>query len=224
MTEELIGRGRDCDVFAAGPGRVVRRNRAGRSTETEAQTMRHCAAHGYPVPEVFDADGPDIVMQRLDGPTMLGDLSARPWTMRSKAKLLADLIDRLERVPLPGHELPAIVEGGDVLVHLDLHPDNVVLTAEGPLVIDWSNAAVGVAGLDAANTWLTLAAGKPEGSIATRTVVTAGRRLFLREFLSAIDRGAAVASLPTALQFRLRDPNLSDGERATMRALVDRVS
>jgi aminoglycoside phosphotransferase (APT) family kinase protein len=221
---ELIGRGRDCDVFAAGPGRVVRRNRAGRSTETEALTMQHCAAHGYPVPEVFDADGPDIVMQRLDGPTMLGDLSARPWTIRSKAKLLADLILRLERIPLPDHELPAIAESGDVLVHLDLHPDNVVLTADGPLVIDWSNAAVGVAGLDGANTWLTLAAGRPDGSIATRTLVTAGRRLLVREFVSVIDRGAAVASLPTALQFRLRDPNQSDAERATMRALVDRVS
>jgi tRNA A-37 threonylcarbamoyl transferase component Bud32 len=224
MTEELIGRGRDCDVFAAGPGRVVRRNRAGTSTETEALTMRHCAAHGYPVPEVFDADGPDIVMQRLDGPTMLRELSARPWTMRSKAKLLAALIDQLGGVPLPDHELPAIVEGGNVLVHLDLHPDNVVLTADGPLVIDWSNAAVGVAGLDTANTWLTLAAGEPDGSIAMRTLVAASRRLFVRGFLSAIDREAAVASLPTALQFRLRDPNQSDGERAVMRALVDRVS
>jgi Ser/Thr protein kinase RdoA (MazF antagonist) len=224
MTDELIGRGRDCDVFAAGPGRVVRRNRAGRSTATEALTMQHCAAHGYPVPEVFDADGPDIVMQRLDGPTMLGDLSARPWTIRSKAQLLADLIDRLERIPRPDHELPAIVEGGDILVHLDLHPDNVVLTAKGPLVIDWSNASVGVAGLDAANTWLTLAAGKPDGSIAARGLVTAGRRLFVQGFLSAIDRSAAVASLPTALQFRLRDPNLSDDERATMQTLVDRVS
>ena len=87
MTHELIGQGRDCDVFTAGPGRVVRRNRAGRSTETEALTMQHCAAHGYPVPEVFDADGPDIVMQRLDGPTMLQDLSSHPWTMRSKGPM-----------------------------------------------------------------------------------------------------------------------------------------
>jgi len=224
MTEQLIGRGRDCDVFAAGPDRVVRRNRAGRSTETEAITMQHCAAHGYPVPQVFDAEGPDIVMQRLDGPTMLRDLSTRPWTMRSKARLLADLIQRLEHVPRPDHELPAIGDGGDALVHLDLHPDNVVLTADGPIVIDWSNAAIGVAGLDAANTWITLAAGRPDGSIATRTIVTGGRRLFVRNFLSMIDRAAAVASLPTALQFRLSDANQSDDERTAMQALVDRAT
>lgn len=224
MTGALIGRGRDCDVFEEGPGRVLRRNRSGRPTEAEALTMCHVAVHGYPVPEVFDAAGPDILMQRLDGPTMLADLSARPWTMRPKALLLADLIDRLVRIPLPDHELPVIVEGGDVLVHLDLHPDNVVLTTDGPVVIDWSNAAVGVTGLDAANTWLTLAAGRPDGSIATRAFVALGRRLFVRFFVSAIDRRAAVGAMPTALQFRLRDPNLSDGERSAMRDLVDRVS
>ena len=72
-------------TVAVGDGRVLRRNRGGRSTEVEALTMQHCGAHGYPVPEVFDADGPDIVMQRLDGPTMLAEMSARPWTMRAMA-------------------------------------------------------------------------------------------------------------------------------------------
>lgn len=224
MTGALIGRGRDCDVFEAGPGRVLRRNRDGRSTEAEAMTMRHCAAHGYPVPEVFDADGTDIVMQRLDGPTMLGEMSARPWTMRAKARVLADLVDRIGRVPLPDHELPAAIEGGDVLAHLDLHPDNVVLTAGGPMVIDWSNAAVGTAGLDAANTWLTLSAGQPDGSAVMRTVVAAGRRFFVHGFVSAIDRAAAVRMLPIALDLRLLDPNQSDGERASMTALVERVT
>ena len=228
MTGELIGRGRDCDVFEAGPGRVLRRNRDGRSTEVEALTMRHCAAHGYPVPDVFDADGPDIVMQRLDGPTMLGDMSARPWTVPAKARQLAELIDRLGRVPLPDHELPAAVDDrdgrGETLVHLDLHPDNVILTADGPIVIDWSNAAVGTAGLDAANTWLTLSAGQPDGSALVNAAVAVGRRFFVRCFVSSIDRNAAVAMLPTALGLRLLDPNQSDGERATMQALVERVT
>ena len=65
MTGALIGRGGDCDVFEDGSGRVLRRNRDGTSTEVEALTMRHVAAHGYPCPEVDDAQGPDIVMQRL---------------------------------------------------------------------------------------------------------------------------------------------------------------
>ena len=46
-------------------------------------------------------------------------------------------------------------------MHLDLHPGNVMHTSDGPVVIDWSNAAVGAAALDAANTWLTLPPGGP---------------------------------------------------------------
>lgn len=224
MTGKLIGRGRDCDVFEAGTGRVLRRNRRGRTTEVEALTMQHCGAHGYPVPEVFDADGPDIVMQRLDGPTMLAEMSARPWTMRSKARQLAELVELLGRIPLPDHDLPTAVVGGDRLVHLDLHPDNVVLTDAGPVVIDWSNSRRGVAGLDAANTWLTVAAGQPDGSTLTNSVVAAGRRFFVHGFVSSIDRSAAVRELPRALELRLRDANLSDAERATMRSLVERVT
>lgn len=186
--------------------------------------MRHVAAHGYPVPEVFDADGPDIVMQRLDGPTMLDDLSARPWTIGAAARQLAELVERLGRVPLPDHALPAAVDGGDLLVHLDLHPGNVILAAGGPVVIDWSNAAAGAAGLDAANTWLTLVAGRPEGSALLRAAVALGRRSMVRGFVTAIDRDSAVRMLPTALELRLLDSNQSDAERATMRALVDRVT
>lgn len=224
MTGALIGRGRDCDVFEDGPGRVLRRNRAGTSTEVEALTMRHLAAHGYPVPEVHDAAGPDIVMQRLDGPTMLDDMSRRPWSMAASARTLGDLIDRLGRVPLPEHDLRVGAETGDLIVHLDLHPNNVVLTADGPMVIDWSNAAVGVSGLDAANTWLTLAAGQPDGSAVMRSFVAAGRRIFVWRFLAATDRAAAVAQLRAALDLRLSDTNLSTAERSTMQSLVDRVT
>ena len=223
MTGVLVGRGRDCDVFEAGPGRVLRRSRSARSTETEALTMRHVAAHGYPVPEVFDADGPDIVMQRIDGRTMLDDMSTRPWSMTAMARMLAELIERLGRVPLPDHDLPLVGDGG-ALVHLDLHPGNVMLTAAGPVVIDWSNAAVGAEGLDAANTWLTLTAGQPEGSLMMRSVVTVGRRLFVNRFVAATDRDLATRQLPAALELRLCDTNQSAAELAAMRSLVDRVT
>ena len=191
--------------------------------------MRHVAAHGYPVPEVYDADGPDIVMQRIDGRTMLDDMGARPWSMTPMARMLAELIERLGQVPTPGHDLPLVGDRGDgggssALVHLDLHPGNVMLTAAGPVVIDWSNAAVGAAGLDAANTWLTLTAGQPEGSVLMRSVVAVGRRFFVHRFVTATDRGLATQQLPSALELRLRDPNQSAAELTAMRALVERVT
>ncbi|HSM67581.1 MAG TPA: phosphotransferase [Ilumatobacteraceae bacterium] len=219
MAGELIGTGRDCDVFEAGPGRVLRRNRAGESTEAEARLMRHLADHGYPVPTVFEADGPDIVMERLDGPTMLDRLASRPWTMARHARTLADLVRRLGDVPVPGG-LRVIERSGEVVVHLDLHPDNVVLSDRGPIVIDWTNAAAGPRGLDAANTWLTLAAGTPPGSILRRWLAAALRRLFLDRFVRAVDRPLAVGQLGTALALRELDPNLTPEEIDVMRAVV----
>ncbi|WP_405672253.1 phosphotransferase family protein [Streptomyces sp. NBC_01530] len=45
------------------------------------------------------------------------------------------------------HSVPARHSAGRVL-HLDLHPDNVMLTPDGPRVIDWTNAEEGDPGLD----------------------------------------------------------------------------
>jgi Phosphotransferase enzyme family len=92
MSEELLARGRAADVFAAGPGRVLRRYREGEPHDAavEAAVMEHARAHGFPVPEVYDAGGRDLVMARVDGPTMLADLSRRPWRVRAHGRTLAD--------------------------------------------------------------------------------------------------------------------------------------
>ena len=43
------------------------------------------------------------------------------------------------------------------IVHLDLHPENVMLTGRGPVVIDWCNATDGPADLDTALSAVILA-------------------------------------------------------------------
>ena len=62
----LIGSGRSADIFDAGPGRVLRRFRGDRDATAEAELMRQLAAASYPVPDVYDASGPDIIMERLE--------------------------------------------------------------------------------------------------------------------------------------------------------------
>jgi AICAR transformylase/IMP cyclohydrolase PurH len=88
----LIGRGRAADVYALDGRRVLRRYRTSYSCTAEADLMRYLRQAGYPVPEVFDADGPDLVMERLEGPDMLADL-AFAWrairSVKSNAILLA---------------------------------------------------------------------------------------------------------------------------------------
>ena len=155
----LIAGGRSADVYEAGDGRVLRRYRDGRPADRvarEAEVMAHARAHGVPVPEVFDVAGCDIVMERADGPTMLTVLGRRPLAFRRQARLLARLHAVVHAVPAP-EWLPAPFGDGDgaqVLLHRDLHPQNVILTADGPRIIDWEGAARGPAVADVAMTWV----------------------------------------------------------------------
>ncbi len=148
---ELIAQGRDCDVFACGPGLVLRRHRDGRSAEPEATKLRSLGQLGYPVPRVRRFDGPDLVMDRVDGPTLATSLQTGDMEPRDAARLLANLHDHLHALPWPG------AADGEALLHLDLHPLNILLGASGPVVIDWANARPGPPGLDVALAALILA-------------------------------------------------------------------
>lgn len=152
----LIGSGRSADVYAIGQGRVLRRFRTPYNVQAEADIMIHLAKAGFPVPAVYDADGPDLVMERLDGPDMLADLGSRPWRARRHGRTLAMLHNRLHEVEAPAG-LRSAFGPGDRVLHLDLHPANVMLTARGPVVIDWTNASAGAPGADVAMAYLILA-------------------------------------------------------------------
>lgn len=216
----LLGRGRAADVYDLGNGRVLRRNRRGESTALEAQIMQHVHAHGYPVPEVFDAEAGDLVMERLDGPTMLQAFGSRPWTIRRSTRMLADLHIRLEGVPLPDFELRVRSGAAEAIVHGDLHPDNVILTERGPAVIDWPNSALGPRGADAANTWVTMASAELEGGRVERTLQSWGRNYFVRSFVNRTGRTRLRAQLGAAADHKLLDRNLRPAEAQAIRALV----
>lgn len=211
---ELIGRGRAADVYDIGGGRVLRRYRSPHPgvTEKEARVMAWARAHGYPVPEVHDHTDTDLVMDRADGPSMLADIGRRPWRVVAHARLLADLHERLLAVPVPDG-LAAPLGEGDRLVHLDLHPDNVLLTADGPVVIDWTNAARGPAGADAAYTWVILATSQVE-----KVVEKAGQQLFAGLFRRAVKPPGAL--VPACVEQRLADRNVTPLEQERLRRLA----
>ncbi len=224
---QLLGRGRDADVFALDDRRVLRRYRdPGRSADREARVMTHARAAGLPVPEVFDVDGPGLVLARADGPTMAAALVRRPWTLAAHARTLAGLHAAVHAVPAPDWLDGVPVDGapqprGAALLHLDLHPENVLLTAAGPVVIDWTNAARGPAAVDVADAWLVMSVASPSGGRAQAAVVAAAQGTFARLFRRAagLDLGPA---LPAAAARRLADRNLGAGERARIRRLASR--
>ena len=207
---QLIGKGRAADVYDIGGGRVLRRYRTdGRDTTVEARVMTAARRAGFPVPEVHDHDGGDLVLDRVDGPSMLADLAARPWRVAGNARLLADLHVRLAAVGAP-EGLASPLGEGDRLVHGDLHPDNVLLTADGPVVIDWTNACRGPAGADAAMTSVILTT-----SDVDNPVLRVGQQLYGALFRRACPPFDHL--LPTAVALRLRDRNLTDSERERLR-------
>jgi aminoglycoside phosphotransferase (APT) family kinase protein len=135
----LIGSGRAADVYEIDEGWVLRRDREGHGDATaEGAVMEHVRAHGYPVPRVRLADSSrtELVMERLHGPTMLQACLAGTLSAQETGTALADLLRHLHTVPAR-HSATARV------LHLDLHPDNVILTPDGPRVIDWSNTEEG---------------------------------------------------------------------------------
>jgi tRNA A-37 threonylcarbamoyl transferase component Bud32 len=177
----------------------LRRFKARGDPETEAAVMALAREHGYPVPRVQEVLPNGLVLQRFQGPTMMADSRLRPWRIPRHARLLADLHDALHRVPSPD---------GGVLIHLDLHPKNVLLARRGPIVIDWANARGGDPALDCALTWVIL-------------MTSAGRagRAFARPFARHIDVRTA---LPEAVAFRVADRNVTDAERTAARQLLAR--
>jgi tRNA A-37 threonylcarbamoyl transferase component Bud32 len=158
--------------------------------------MEVARRHGYPVPEVHEVRDDGLVLERVDGPSMMADCRRRPWRMPKHAQTLARLHDELHRIPC----------GDGVLLHLDLHPKNVLLSARGPSVIDWANARGGEASLDPALTWVIL-----------MTSAGAAGRAFAWLFARHVDVRSA---LREAVELRVADRNVTDAERRAVRRLL----
>ena len=148
---EPIASGRDADVYSVDDDWVLRRYRNGYPVRDEADFMRWVAKYDYPVPAVRDVNGPDMVIQRLSGPTLAAAAVAGDIGPVALGRMHADLHRRLHAIPAPSGT------PGKVVVHGDLHPENVILTPDGPIVIDWRNAEEGTPEFDVAMTAIIFA-------------------------------------------------------------------
>jgi aminoglycoside phosphotransferase (APT) family kinase protein len=163
--------------------------------------MAHVTAHGFPAPIVFGAEGTDLVMERLHGPVLLDAVAAGDHDTHDAGDVLADLHARL-------HALPS--RSGDPeerLLHLDLHPANIMLTACGPILIDWANATDGPPDLDVALTAVILA----QVAVDPGHEYAAGAAEMLTAFLDATDEDP-LAMLDRALARRAGDRSLTAQE------------
>ncbi|MGI9596352.1 MAG: phosphotransferase [Acidimicrobiales bacterium] len=212
----LLASGRAADIFDQGDGTVLRRYRTDHNTESEARLVSWLHDVGFPVPAVHHADGGDIVMDHIPGPTMMEDLTERPWRVVAHIRTLARLQRRLNSMAAPpwlssGETIPP----GPALLHLDLHPMNVILSPSGPIVIDWTNARRGPAGFDAAMTYIIMVTFDADGPMQV-----IGQRVVVGLFRLIRGRWEIARYLEPAGTHRLADPNLTGAERDSLQRLL----
>lgn len=221
----LLASGRAADVYDLGDGRVLRRYRQPNANIAyEMRVMRFVAEQGISVPEVYDLGAEhlpdqDIVMERIEGITMLDDFEARPWKLFSHVRLLARLQREINAVVAPNWMVTPTSAApskrrDDSVLHLDLHPMNIMLGPDGPVVIDWTNAAGGPAGFDAALTYVEMATFEAEGFAQQM-----GVRLGVEVFKRARGAGDIDAFVVAACDHRLADAGTTPGERTAVAAL-----
>jgi aminoglycoside phosphotransferase (APT) family kinase protein len=169
------------------------RDRAALEREAAALAAASTAGAPVPAPgELVEVEGrPGLVMERVDGADMFTLLGRRPWLVGGFARRLGALQAELHAAPAPaalpslrhrvaeriagsGSVAPALAEralaaleglpDGEALCHGDLHPGNVLMTEDGPRIIDWTNATRGDPMADVAYTSLLFEIAVPQPS------------------------------------------------------------
>lgn len=191
----------------------------------EARTMSFLHQRGYPVPAVDELsdDGLDLVMERIEGVSMVDAIGQAPWTVRRQAATLADLHLRLHEIDAPDFLPPLIAGSGNKIIHLDLHPLNVMVGPKGPVVIDWPNARSGEPAVDVGLAWVLMAAGQIPGNPMKAKLLASFRSLLVNGFLSHFERDEVAGYLRQIVEIKVQDPHMNETEIAGMWKVVARA-
>lgn len=168
---------------------------------------------GIPSPEaseIVEVGGRrGLIYQRLEGISMVQDLKSRPWMLLKHAHQLAELQSKIHEKSTTGlpsykdrlrydieetsylteslrreaHDVLNQLPNGQSICHGDFHPENVLITKRGPMVIDWMNACSGSPWADVARTSLILTIGVRAAAKQIPLFLRMMVRLFHRTYL-----------------------------------------
>jgi aminoglycoside phosphotransferase (APT) family kinase protein len=160
---------------------------------------------------------PGLILERADGVDLLTTLDRKPWLLLGVGETMARCHAALHETRAPD-ALPALREvvvralqhsplvplqfrdhalatierlaDGDCLCHGDFHPGNIIMTARGPVIIDWAGSTRGDPHADVALSLLLLTMGElPESAPPLiRALAGFGRRVILARYLAAYRR------------------------------------
>lgn len=183
--------------------------------EREQRAVHRAFEAGLPVPRPFGTVTVDGltggVYERVEGRSMLEEIRRKPWTLVRQGRLMADIQARIHRCPgdgLPSQRefladrigradlsarlrrrvagiLDRLPDGG-ALCHGDFHPGNIIMTGDGPRVLDWEKAMRGhPLGDVAMAAFFTRLRGKPGGRFVSAAASCAGallRAVYVRTY------------------------------------------
>jgi Ser/Thr protein kinase RdoA (MazF antagonist) len=193
-----------------------------------------------------------IVLTRLDGPTLLEQTRGGAVSFGEAGAILAslclavhntlpppevlplrDLMDGM--LQLPGDAVPQRIAAGilalidrlrpgDGLCHSDVHPGNVIMTADGPRLIDWGSVVRAPAAFDLARCHVSLSEVAPEvvGNPARpRAVNAAAQSEYAR--LTGMSEAALAAAIEPYLPIARAFVLFADAAPAVRDKLIQRI-
>ncbi len=133
-------------------------------------------------------------------PSQREHLIQRIQACRLPESLRAVLLQHMERLP-----------DGTALCHGDFHPENVLVSAKGPFVVDWPNATRGNPLADIARTTLLILYSEFPQDLPAREEILRQRQMFYQTYLehyqsfSSLDMAQLQAWMPIVAAARLRE-------------------
>lgn len=156
------------------------------SIEQEFVVGKMISDSGLPAPSVCKsgtiADRRALIYERIEGTTVTSLLESKPWLILRLLKQMAHLqvnihektfsrlpsqrdvlLRKIDSADALNNEVKTIIydflrtlPDGESLCHGDFHPDNILLSGNNPIIIDWADASKGNREADLARTLLIL--------------------------------------------------------------------
>lgn len=258
---ELVGRGRTADVYVWDQGRILKLYHdrfPQRLIEQDIRISEAVCRAGLPVPRMdgtVEVEGrKGIIFERIEGQTLLRQMTTKPWRVKEYSHLLARLHAEIHRFSAPGlplwkeahhrrigrseglteHVRAAAIEAlehlpdGTAVCHGDFHPDNILITPERAFVIDWMTATQGHPLADVARTSLLLSLDiSPAGqkfSSILRAFKSQVHRVYLHDYFEIMP-GSKADLAPWMLPLAaVRLEEAVPGEREQVLLMLQRLS